>query len=226
MARDGLALRFGGAEEGAALVGQRCELKPGLLGAGDGQVEPDLRGLESAADGGDAAFGVAPLADGALRLDDEKANVVPAFDELVERGGGQQHVEVAEVAALVGVDEPAAQRVRVPADGRFGGVELDAVPCEPLLALRDLRAQRVEVGADGDDAVVCLCELIGEVARAGARDREFVALAVELRLGRGDFGLLGVDAFVDRIAECAVRGEQQERRREQRGADGTGHVRR
>ena len=149
----------------------------GLLGAGDGVVEPDLVGLEPAPDGGDPVLGVAPFADRALRLCDEEADVVPALDELVERRRREQDVEVAEVAALVGVDEPVAQGVGVPAERRFGGIELDVVPGEPLLALRDLRAQHVEIGADGFDAVIGLGELVGEVARPGARDREFVALA-------------------------------------------------
>ena len=87
--------------------------------------------LELRAREGDRALRVAALANGLLIRGDQVTNILPAFREIVERGRREQDVDVAEVAALVRIDESALQRVVMALEGRLRGVELDAVPCEP-----------------------------------------------------------------------------------------------
>jgi hypothetical protein len=113
LARDGAALRARNGDELRALVGQRVERELRLPFLAHRRVEDRALALEAGARLRHVELRRASLAHRLLVRGDQVPDVFPALREVVERSRREQHVHVAEVAALVRIDEPALERVVV-----------------------------------------------------------------------------------------------------------------
>ena len=163
-------------------------------------------------DRADPRFLRAPVANRRLVGFDDEADVVPAFDEVAERARAQEHVDEAEIAVFVDVDQPPPQRLVVPLERVLGGSELGLIPGELALHPTQLAAELREVRVDDGDVAVGVVELGLNRADAFAGVVQFRAL---LREPRGDgrgFGLLRADARFDlRGSEAGKAGSAEKR---------------
>jgi hypothetical protein len=155
-----------------------------------------------------------------VRLDHE-SHVVPALDEVAERLGLQQHREVAEIAVLVGVDQPPPQRIVMEGERLLRGAELDAVPGEFLFGGIHVAVDLGEVGFDRGDVAVGDRQLLRDGTDPRLRRREILPFEFEFGVDVLQLGLLFADLFVE-AGRCArrARGDQGqdcgERRRAKR----------
>ena len=159
LALDVLALRVGRDQQLFALGGQAVERAALLLGLRLFPLQLRLHAEQAGLDLQNARLVRPARADRAFVRLDEEAHVVPALREVAERARAQQNVDVAEVAVLVGVDEPPRERVLVPLERRLRGRELDAVPVQLALRGFDAALDRAEPAVDVADLAVGVREL-------------------------------------------------------------------
>src|ERR1700681_2137477 len=162
-----------------------------------------------------------------VRLDQEP-HVVPALDEVAARARAEQDVDVAEIAVLVGVDEPAREHVLVALERLLRGGELDAVPVQFALRRRDAALYHAEAAVDRRDVPVGVREFGCNGADLRPDHVELCLLLVALRVDFFDVRLLGLDLVVDvALAVTRARHERDyDRERSDSAASTTNHVRR
>jgi hypothetical protein len=152
------ALRVGRREQDAALLRERVERELLLLRLRLFALELRLRAEQTIPDRDDVRFVGPALADRRFVRFDQVANVVPALDEVAERTRAEQHVDVTEVAVLVGVDDAAVERVLMARQRALRRGELELVPCHLALRGFDAALDGADLAVDGGDVVVGLRE--------------------------------------------------------------------
>jgi hypothetical protein len=183
-------LRVGCRDELLTLRRERRELVFRLLLSALVIAQTDFLPLEIRSGRRDGCLRLAPLANGFLVCGDQVANVFPALDEFVEGRCGEQHVEVTDVPAFVGVDEPAPQRLVMPGEGPLCRVELDPVPSEVAFRVTDASVEFVQGRPAARDAGVGIGKLAPEVRRADGFEIELCPTPLEAIFRRLDTRLL------------------------------------
>ena len=202
-------LGVGGGDEVLALRGQPVEraLLLARLVLFAGELGPHAE--QPVLDRGDARCVAPARADRRLVGLDQKANVVPALDEVGERARAQQHVDVPEVAVLVRVDQSAIERVLVAPQRRLGRVELDLVPGQLALRRANAALDVVQVRVDRRDVAIRRGELRLQIVLTRLGGLELTALLVQLEVNVVNLGLLLVDLLVDpALADAGTRHER------------------
>jgi hypothetical protein len=137
---------------------------------------------------------------------------LPALDELAERLRRKQHRRVAQIAVLVDVDQPPAQRVVVQLEGRLRGAQLDRIPIQFPLRRTFLDVQIADVRLHLSDRRRRLGQLRLQSLHAHGRRAEFGFLRVQLGVKRGGLAALLFDALLQR-RRLGVRGVRHDERK-------------
>ena len=224
--RDRAFLGLGDAEQVPALLRELIELVALLLLLRPGLLERDLSAEQLCARRGHFALGRSARANRVLIGPNDVAKVVPAFDEVGERVGGEQHVDVTEVAVLVGVDEPVPIRIVVPAQARLSRVELRLVRHQSLFVGVDVRRNPIEIDAHERNGMVGLIELTLQRADLRPRSLELLFLGVEFEVNVVHLALMLADLLVDRRSSQRKRQRREGDEDEDERKSGPVHARR
>ena len=179
-----------------------------------------LRAEQIVLNGRDFALSFETFADGSLVAVNQHANVFPALHEIAERCRREQDVEIRDAAPLIGVDQAAAQRVRVKRQRGVCRIQLLLIPGEFAAVTRHLRFERVEVRVDSRDVAIGLRQLRLQGCNVDFRLTELCLLVLKLNVRLMELRLLLRDR-VRGVRTCLGR-QAQAHRREQRGCGRAG----